>query len=116
MKKSILVFGIAVASFATFNLVSPELFAKSPNVVMIQQDGQGKEITFDDLPQAVQKAWASTKKDGDMINKITETTSGSEVTYTIEYKTSSGQAKTAAFDSKGKAVDSNSNSGTGNKY
>ncbi len=101
MKKTVLILGIAIASFATINLVSPPLFAKGNHVLLTQQEDQTKEISYQDLPEAVQKAWTSTKQDGDVIDKVSQTTKGTEVSYTIEYKTSSGQTKSIKFDDKG---------------
>ena len=105
MKKTILMLGLAVGSFATLGLTSPEVFAKNNAVVIAQQDAQTKEIKAADLPDAIQKAWDAAKQEGDTVTKVYEVTKGSEVTYQIDYKTSAGDEKTMKFDSNGKSVE-----------
>lgn len=105
MKKLLLVFGLAIATVASASLTSSKLFAKDNALITVIQDEQSKEITVDDLPDAVKKAWDESKDDGDTVKKVYKVTKDDEVSYKIEYSTSSGDTKTIKFDAEGNELD-----------
>ena len=112
MKRNLLITGLAIASFSTLSFSSASVTAKDNGGAVLQQadsahvnqkrNGTMEIITAQDLPAPVQKAWDSTKKEGDMITNVYKSNKGAKSDYTIKYKTTSGQSKSVTFDSNGK--------------